>query len=267
MPAVLLNKTDLAEAVDARKAEIEEIALGAQVLVSSCLDELDGLGLDEVRSLLRPRETAVLVGSSGVGKSTLINRLLDENVQATREVRRSDDRGRHTTTRRELFRMPGGALLIDNPGIRELQLWAEESAFDHSFEDIARLARHAVTRIARTRPSPAARCSRRRTRVSSRRSGSKAFAGFRTSSAIFASVRTHPRNTPRSRNGARSIARCAGPDVTGGREPTTARRASRSEPEPHIETNHPRAKRRPRQEAPFRVVLVIRTHADTSTAS
>lgn len=61
MPAVLLNKTDLAEAVDARKAEIEEIALGAQVLVSSCLDELDGLGLDEVRSLLRPRETAVLV--------------------------------------------------------------------------------------------------------------------------------------------------------------------------------------------------------------
>ncbi len=213
MPAVLLNKTDLAEAVDARKAEIEEIALGAQVLVSSCLDELDGLGLDEVRSLLRPRETAVLVGSSGVGKSTLINRLLDENVQATREVRRSDDRGRHTTTRRELFRMPGGALLIDNPGIRELQLWAEESALDHSFEDIARLATHAVTRIARTRPSPAARCSRRRTRVSSRRSGSKAFAGFRTSSAIFASVRTHPRNTPRSRNGARSIARCAGPDV------------------------------------------------------
>ena len=139
-PAVLLNKADLAEAVDARKAEIEEIALGARVLVSSCLDGLDGLGLDEVRALLRPRETTVLVGSSGVGKSTLINRLLDENVQATREVRQSDDRGRHTTTRRELFRMPGGALLIDNPGIRELQLWAEESALDRSFEDIARLA-------------------------------------------------------------------------------------------------------------------------------
>ena len=140
VPAVLLNKADLEEAVDARRAEIEEIAMGAPVLLSSCVTGLEGRGLDEVRSLLRPRETAVLVGSSGVGKSTLINRLLDENVQATREVRQSDDRGQHTTSHRELFRMPGGALLIDNPGIRELQLWAEESALDHNFEDIVRLA-------------------------------------------------------------------------------------------------------------------------------
>lgn len=79
-------------------------------------------------------------GLVGRRKSTLINRLLDENVQPTREVRQSDDRGRHTTTHRELFRMPGGALLIDNPGIRELQLWAEESALDDSFGEIAGLA-------------------------------------------------------------------------------------------------------------------------------
>ena len=160
--------------------------------------------------------------ASGSRRSTLINRLLDENVQPTNEVRRSDDRGRHTTTRRELFRMPGGALLIDNPGIRELQLWADESALDHSFEDIAQLAE--VCRYEdceHETEAPAARCSRRRRRVSSRRSGSKAFAGFKKSSAIFASAKTLPRNTPRNRNGARSIARWAGPDVTGEREPTT----------------------------------------------
>ena len=84
VPVVLLNKADLVEAIDARRAEIEEIAIVAAVFVSSCVRGLDGLGLDEVRSLLRPRETAVLVGSSGVGKSTLINRLLDENVKGGR---------------------------------------------------------------------------------------------------------------------------------------------------------------------------------------
>ena len=91
----------------------EEVAIGAPVLVSSCID---GLGLDTVTSWLRPRETTVLVGSSGVGKSTLINRLVGRSAQATQGVRLSDDRGRHTTTHRELFRIPGGALLIDSPG-------------------------------------------------------------------------------------------------------------------------------------------------------
>lgn len=136
-PVVLLNKADLAEALEARRAETESVAMGCPVLVSSCLE---GSGLEAVRATLRPRETAVLIGSSGVGKSTLINRLLGEDVQKTRAVRDQDDRGQHTTTHRELFVLPGGALVIDNPGIRELQLWADESALDRSFEDVAALA-------------------------------------------------------------------------------------------------------------------------------
>jgi ribosome biogenesis GTPase / thiamine phosphate phosphatase len=84
--------------------------------------------------------TATLVGSSGAGKSTLINRLIGHPVLRTGAVRESDDRGRHTTTHRELFLLPGGAMIIDNPGIRELQLWSAEEALDAAFDDIARLA-------------------------------------------------------------------------------------------------------------------------------
>lgn len=136
-PIVLLNKADVAVSLESQRAEVDAIAMGAHVLVTSCRD---GRGVDALRDRLRPRETAVLVGSSGVGKSTLINRLLDEDVQRTREVRASDDRGQHTTTHRELFVLPGGALLIDNPGIRELQLWADEAALEQTFEDITLLS-------------------------------------------------------------------------------------------------------------------------------
>src|SRR5262249_43869800 len=81
-----------------------------------------------------------LVGSSGVGKSTLLNRLLGHEYLATREVREADDRGRHTTTHREMVRLPQGGLLIDNPGMRELQLWHEDANLDGTFADVASLA-------------------------------------------------------------------------------------------------------------------------------
>ena len=136
-PVVLLNKVDLDSRFEARRSEVEALALGETVLAVSCVD---GFGLDKVRSLLRPRHTAVLVGSSGVGKSTLINLMLGEELQTTRGVSSRNDRGQHTTTHRELFMIPGGALLIDSPGIRELQLWVNEDALSQSFDEITRLA-------------------------------------------------------------------------------------------------------------------------------
>jgi ribosome biogenesis GTPase len=138
-PVVLLNKADLAAAAEARRAEVEAAAPGVPVLLASCLA---GHGLDELEGYLGAGDTVALVGSSGVGKSTLINRLLGDEVQKTREVRDGDDRGQHTTSHRELFRLPGGALLIDSPGVRELAPWTGEAGLGEAFEDVEELAGH-----------------------------------------------------------------------------------------------------------------------------
>ncbi|MFN8094336.1 MAG: ribosome small subunit-dependent GTPase A [Vicinamibacteria bacterium] len=136
-PVVVLNKADLArDELDARRAEVERVAAGVPVLA---LAAKHGEGLDALARWLAPGRTVALLGSSGVGKSTLVNRLLGREKQRTQEVREFDQRGRHTTTHRELVALPGGALLLDTPGLREIQLWSEGAGLDAAFDDILSL--------------------------------------------------------------------------------------------------------------------------------
>jgi ribosome biogenesis GTPase len=136
-PVIVLTKSDLAADVSETVAEAEAIAFAVPV---HAVSSVTGEGLGELDPYLLPGRTVALLGSSGVGKSTLVNRLLGEDLLATAELRR-DGRGRHTTTHRELVHLPGGALLLDTPGMRELQLWADESALDETFADVVELAR------------------------------------------------------------------------------------------------------------------------------
>jgi ribosome biogenesis GTPase len=135
--AIVLNKSDVCADVGARVAEAARIAAGAPVLAIAARGPQ---GIEPVRRLLGPGVTIALLGSSGVGKSTLVNRLLGVERQLVREVRDSDSRGRHTTTYRELLPLPQGGALIDTPGMRELQLWADQDSLDSAFAEIAALA-------------------------------------------------------------------------------------------------------------------------------
>jgi ribosome biogenesis GTPase / thiamine phosphate phosphatase len=138
-PVIVLNKADACEEARARAAEMERVAIGAAVCVVSART---GRGFGELEEFLRPGQTLVLLGSSGVGKSTIVNRLLGEASQEVQPVRESGSRGRHTTTSRELFVLPGGALLMDTPGLREMQLWDAEDGVAQTFADIDLLAAH-----------------------------------------------------------------------------------------------------------------------------
>ena len=136
-PVVVVNKTDLPHDAAAILEELSAVALGVRTAMVSAVR--DG-GLDELLALCRPGGTIALVGSSGVGKSTIVNRLLGDEQQATSEVRESDHKGRHTTSDRQLFVTPGGAILIDTPGMRELGLWDAEEGVDRTFADVVELA-------------------------------------------------------------------------------------------------------------------------------
>ena len=136
-PVLVLSKADLCPDIEARVAEVQALAPEASVLA---LSAREGQGLEALERWLRPAQTVALIGSSGVGKSTLLNRLLGQERQRVLEVRAGDSRGRHATSHREMFLLAGGALVVDTPGLRELQLWAEEEDLETTFDDIASLA-------------------------------------------------------------------------------------------------------------------------------
>lgn len=137
-PVIVLNKSDLCIEAEACRAEIEAIAFGVPVLVTSALG---GEGLGEMVSYLQAGQTLVLLGSSGAGKSTLLNRLAGVARQLTSPVSTAVGKGVHTTSHRELFPLPGGALVIDTPGLRELHLWGEcRDGLESTFPEIAALA-------------------------------------------------------------------------------------------------------------------------------
>jgi ribosome biogenesis GTPase / thiamine phosphate phosphatase len=137
-PVVVLNKADLDTDLDGHRVAAAAVAPGVPV---HAISALDGRGVDELAAAwLAPGTTAVVLGSSGVGKSTLLNRLLGEERQRTAGVREDDSKGRHTTRHRELVPLPGGALLIDTPGIRSIDVAGAEDGIDDAFADIAELA-------------------------------------------------------------------------------------------------------------------------------
>ncbi len=153
-PVVLLTKPDVCDDVPARVAEVEAMASGVPVHV---LSPKFNQGIDVVAAYLPPGRTGALLGSSGVGKTTIINRLAGDEARKTREVRGADSKGRHTTTHRELVVLPNGGLIIDTPGMRELQLWEAGDAVQETFEDVDALAANCHFTDCRHRDEP--RCA------------------------------------------------------------------------------------------------------------
>jgi ribosome biogenesis GTPase len=136
-PVVLLTKSDLVDDVGPFLADVDAVTLGS--CPAHAVSARTGEALDQLPPYLEPNRTAVLLGSSGVGKSTIVNALVGEELLATQDVREDDQRGRHTTTHRELILLPAGGVILDTPGIRELQLW--DADLEQTFGDVEEIAR------------------------------------------------------------------------------------------------------------------------------
>lgn len=132
-PVIILTKTDLCQDLEKKMSDVESVALGVPVFAISAAQKE---GIAELTPYLREGQTVALLGSSGAGKSTLVNCLYGQEIQEVKEVREGDDRGKHTTTYRELILLPQGGLIVDTPGMRELQLWDAEDSLQDSFKDI-----------------------------------------------------------------------------------------------------------------------------------
>jgi ribosome biogenesis GTPase / thiamine phosphate phosphatase len=136
-PVLLLTKADLCEEVPTKLAQAHEVASDAPVVPVS---SISGIGVEEVRRFILPGKTVAVLGPSGVGKSTLINSLYGDDVMFTIPVREDDQKGRHTTTEREMIMLPEGGLVIDTPGLREIQLWEGDEGLSDAFPEIAELS-------------------------------------------------------------------------------------------------------------------------------
>lgn len=136
-PVIVLTKKDLCDNLDEKINETESVALGVPI---HAISAINNDGIDKISNYVGPGQTAALVGSSGAGKSTITNCLYGEEKLLVNTTREGDDRGRHTTTHRELVQLPTGGVIIDTPGMRELHLWETDNSFDHSFSDIMELS-------------------------------------------------------------------------------------------------------------------------------
>ena len=135
IPVIILTKSDLVSNVQDYIDEVQSIAFGVDVYAISCINKN---GIEDIKKYFSKGNTIVFLGSSGVGKSTLVNTLYGEDVMKTSEIREEDSRGRHTTTSRNLIMLPNGAMIIDTPGMRELGMWDAESGISKTFSDIER---------------------------------------------------------------------------------------------------------------------------------
>lgn len=138
VPIILLTKSDLCSDSEEKRVEVEGVAPGVKVIVIS---SINGEGIDEFKGIIKKGETIVFLGSSGVGKSTLVNTLAGEQIMKVNGIREIDSKGRHTTTHRQLIMLKNGTMIIDTPGMRELQMWVVNEGLDNTFSEIEEIAK------------------------------------------------------------------------------------------------------------------------------